>query len=54
MAILKNDHALISLGFTPPKSEVYNNLKRIELAERELKRRIQAESQTDNNADCAG
>lgn len=37
MAILKNDWPLKSLGFTPPKSEVYNNLKRIEIAERENK-----------------
>lgn len=33
-AILKNDHALKSLGFTPKKSMWYNELKRIELTER--------------------
>lgn len=37
MAILKNDYPLKSLGFTPPKSEAYNNLKRIEIAARENK-----------------
>lgn len=34
LAILKNDHSLQSLGFTPKKSEYYNILKRIELEER--------------------
>jgi len=34
LAILKNDHPLQSLGFTPKKSEYYNILKRIELEER--------------------
>ena len=34
LAILKNDHSLKSLGITPPKSEYYNALKRIELEER--------------------
>jgi len=37
MAILKNDHHLISLGFQAPKSEVYNQLKRIEIKERNEK-----------------
>ena len=31
IAILKNDYALKSLGFSQPKSEVYNDLKKIEL-----------------------
>jgi len=34
IAILKNDYPLKSLGYTPPKSEVYNELKRIEIAGR--------------------
>ncbi len=37
MAILKCDHPLVSLGFSPPKSEVYNTLKRIEIEQREKK-----------------
>ena len=37
IAILKNDFALKTLGFSPPKSEVYNELKRIELEQRKLK-----------------
>lgn len=35
LAILKNDYPLKTLGFSPPKSEHYNSLKRIELNERE-------------------
>ena len=35
-AILSNDHALESLGYTPKKSKVYTALKKIELKEREL------------------
>jgi len=31
IAILKNDYPLKSLGLNPPKSEVYNDLKKIEL-----------------------
>ncbi len=54
LSILKNDHALILLGFTPPKSEVYNTLKRTELEQREIKRRIQAEGNADNKTDSAG
>lgn len=34
-AILKNDHSFSTLGFSPPQSEWYGHLKRIELAERE-------------------
>lgn len=34
IAILKNDVALKSLGFAPPKSEVYNLLKKIEISKR--------------------
>jgi predicted phosphoadenosine phosphosulfate sulfurtransferase len=34
VAILKNDIALKSLGYTPVVSEYYNALKRIELKER--------------------
>jgi predicted phosphoadenosine phosphosulfate sulfurtransferase len=34
LAILKNDHGLESLGFTPKKSNWYNVLKRIELKNR--------------------
>ena len=30
-AILKNDHSMKSLGFTPKKSEWYNKLKKIEI-----------------------
>lgn len=35
LAILNNDNNLISLGFTPKKSEVYNQLKKIELNKRD-------------------
>lgn len=35
MAILRNDVALTSLGFEPPKSLVYMDLKRIEIQNRE-------------------
>ena len=31
IAILKNDHAMKSLGFTPPDSQYYTALKRIEI-----------------------
>ncbi len=41
LAVLQNDHALISLGFPPPKSQWYNKLKRIELAERNKDEDIQ-------------
>lgn len=34
LAILKNDHSMKSLGFTPKKSKWYNKLKRIELTNR--------------------
>ena len=34
IAILKNDYPLKSLGFTPLKSAVYNELKRIEIEAR--------------------
>jgi len=34
MAILKNDVSLSSLGFSPPKSKWYNELKRLEIQER--------------------
>ena len=34
IAILKNDHALTSLGFSQPKSAVYSQLKRIEISKR--------------------
>ena len=33
-AIFKNDHCLKTLGFTPPKSAAYRELKRIEIEER--------------------
>jgi predicted phosphoadenosine phosphosulfate sulfurtransferase len=33
-AILKNDHSLKTLGFTPKKSKYYDAYKKIELAER--------------------
>lgn len=33
-AILKNDHSLKSLGFTPKKSEWYSILKKIEIDKR--------------------
>jgi predicted phosphoadenosine phosphosulfate sulfurtransferase len=36
-AILKNDIALTSLGYNRPKTDSYNILKRIELAERKAK-----------------
>ena len=36
IAILKNDYPLKTLGFTPPKSAVYNELKRIEIEGRKL------------------
>lgn len=38
MAILRNDHALKSLGMTGTHSVYYDALKRIELAEREKKK----------------
>lgn len=34
IAILRNDVALKSLGFTPPKSEWYNRFKKIEIEAR--------------------
>ena len=34
VAILKNDYSLKTLGFSPPKSKVYDALKRKELEER--------------------
>lgn len=34
MAILKNDYPLKTLGFTPPVSEYYSMLKKIEINER--------------------
>ena len=37
LALLKNDHTLKSLGFSAPKSKVYNDLKYIELKERAIK-----------------
>ena len=37
IAVLKNDYALQSLGFTPPKSKYYDQLKKIELKERKHK-----------------
>lgn len=36
-AILKNDLALTSLGYSRPKTESYNILKRIELSQRAKK-----------------
>ena len=34
IAIMKNDHAMQSLGFSSRKSEYYNVLKKIEIEER--------------------
>jgi predicted phosphoadenosine phosphosulfate sulfurtransferase len=34
IAILKNDHAMKSLGFSPIKSEWYSAYKRIEISQR--------------------
>jgi predicted phosphoadenosine phosphosulfate sulfurtransferase len=34
LAILNNDHALQSLGFTPKKSKYYHELKKIEIEQR--------------------
>lgn len=34
LAILRNDHQLESLGFTPKKSKYYHMLKKIEIEER--------------------
>jgi len=34
LAILRNDNTLKSLGFTPPKSKYYSQLKRIEISKR--------------------
>jgi|688.fasta_scaffold1316916_2 predicted phosphoadenosine phosphosulfate sulfurtransferase len=34
ITILKNDYALIGLGFQQPKSKVYSMLKRIEISKR--------------------
>ena len=39
-AILKNDHSMQSLGFTPKKSKWYSELKRIEIAQREKNAKI--------------
>lgn len=36
MAILENDHALTSLGYSQPVSPWYNAIKRVEIAERKL------------------
>lgn len=41
LAVLRNDWPLKSLGFTPPKSEVYDNLKRIEIEARNANKPIQ-------------
>lgn len=35
LALLRNEHGLESLGFTPPTSLWYSALKRVELADRE-------------------
>lgn len=35
ISILKNDHSMQSLGFTPKKSSWYNCLKKMEIEERE-------------------
>lgn len=37
IAILKNDHAMQSLGFSPEKSYWYNELKRVEIEQRKNK-----------------
>lgn len=34
IAILKNDYPLETLGYSPPKSKIYDSLKKIELKER--------------------
>lgn len=34
LAILNNDHALQSLGFSPPYSHWYNEIKRVEIQAR--------------------
>lgn len=39
-AILKNDHSMQSLGFTPKKSEWYSKLKKIEIEQRERDAKI--------------
>lgn len=36
-AILKNDVALVSLGYSRPYCEAYNNIKRVEIEAREKK-----------------
>jgi predicted phosphoadenosine phosphosulfate sulfurtransferase len=41
IAILKNDHSLKSLGFTPKKSKYYSILKKIEIEERDKQSHIQ-------------
>lgn len=41
MAILKNDHALTSLGYSQPVSPWYNAIKRIEIAERESRPKVE-------------
>lgn len=35
IAVLKNDHSLKSLGFTPKESKYYHILKRIEISSRD-------------------
>ena len=37
LAILKNDHNMQDLGFSPPKSPWYSAIKRIEIAGRKTK-----------------
>lgn len=42
IAILRNDHSLKYLGFTPPKSKFYTILKGIEIRQREKSKSIQS------------
>jgi predicted phosphoadenosine phosphosulfate sulfurtransferase len=37
LAILKNDHAMQSLGFSPDESKWYRELKRLEISQRPYK-----------------
>ena len=42
-AIMKNDVALIGLGFSRPECSAYNTLKRVELQERGIETSLQQE-----------
>lgn len=43
MAILRNDHALKTLGFTPKKSKYYDAFKKIEIEGRQKYKQLKLE-----------